>query len=171
LVPFALDDKAAWDNVATLPEHKTALESDELRQWLHYLAHTSIKDGKVEMPPELRTHRIFRKSAWMAERLVRTGGFTSGWSENEMDDLVLRKEREKEEAVAKVRAASAEAVAKMRAASAERVRAAAERERAATERERAASAERVRAAAERERAATEREAALRAELERLKTSG
>ena len=145
LVPSALDDEAAWDKVATLPEHQAVLESDELRQWLHYLAHTSLKDGKVEMPPELRTHRIFRKSAEMAEKLLRTpGGFT--WSEKEMVDLELQKEREKEEAVAE---AVVEAVEKERAVAAEAV----EKERAARE------------AVEKERAA------LRAELERLKGPG
>jgi hypothetical protein len=44
------------------------------------------------MPPELRTLRIFRKSAEMAGKLLRTpGGFT--WSEKEMVDLELQRER------------------------------------------------------------------------------
>jgi len=155
LVPSALDDKAAWDKVATLPEHQAALESAELREWLHYLAHTSMKDGKVEMPPELRTHRIFRKSAEMAEELLRTpGGFT--YSEKEMVDLELQKEREKEEALEEERAAAAAVL---------------EKERAEREKERAAAAaelEKERAELEKKRAAA---AALRAELERLKRSG
>jgi hypothetical protein len=171
LVPSALDDKAAWDKVATLPEHQVALESAELREWLHYLAHTSVKDGKVEMPPELRTHRIFRKSAEMAEELLRTpGGFS--YSEKEMVDFSLQAEREKEEALEQERAAAAAALEKERAAAAaalEKERAAAaERERTAREEERAAAA----TAREEERAAAaEREAALRAELERLKKPG
>lgn len=144
MVPSILDDKAAWSKVATLPEHQTALESAELRQWLHYLAHTSMKDGKVEMPPELRSSPIFRKSAEMAEELVRTSAFS--YSEKEMADFALQAEREKDEAVEKERAAAAE-----------RERVAREQERAEREKERAAAAE--------------REAALRAELERLKKSG
>jgi hypothetical protein len=155
LVPSALDDKAAWDKVATLPEHQVALESAELREWLHYLAHTSMKDGKVEMPPELRTHRIFRKSAEMAEKLLRTpGGFS--YSEKEMVDFSLQAEREKEEALEQERAAAAE-----------RERAAA----AALRAERAAAAEREAALRAERAAAAEREAALRAELERLKKPG
>jgi hypothetical protein len=141
LVPSSLDDKAAWDKVATLPEHQMALKSDELRQWLYYLAHTSLKDGKVEMPLELRTHSIFRKSAEMAEELLSSpAGFT--FSEKEMADA-MREVRED---------------------------AATERE-AAAAKERAAAAEREAAAAEREAAAAEREAALRAEVERLTRKG
>ena len=172
MVPSVLDDKAAWSKVATLPEHQEALESAELRQWLHYLAHSSIKDGKVEMPPELRASPIFRKSAEMAEELVRTSAFS--YSEKEMADYALQMDREKEE----VRAAAAEALEKERAAAAvERADYALQMEREKEE-ERAAAAEALeteRAAAaealEKERAAAaEREAALRAELERLKRS-
>ena len=147
MVPSDLDDEPAWSKVATLPEHQVALESAELREWLHYLAHTSVKGGKVEMPPELRNHRIFRKSAEMAEELLRNPG-SSTYSAKEMADFDLQKEREKEEE---------------RAAAAEREAAGAERE--------AAGAEREAAGAKREAAAAEREAALRAELERLKRSG
>jgi hypothetical protein len=113
LVPTSLDDTAAWHEVVTQPEHRTALESAELRQWLHYLAHSSMKDGKVEMPPELRASPIFRKSAEMAEELVRPSAFS--YSEKEMADFALQAEREKEEAVEKVRAAAAEREAALRA--------------------------------------------------------
>ena len=93
MVPSVLDDEAAWGKVAPLPEHQTALESFELREWLHYLAHTSLKDGKVEMPPELRASPVFRKSAEMAEKhmaeeLVRTTAFI--FSEKEMADFALQ---------------------------------------------------------------------------------
>jgi hypothetical protein len=161
MVPSVLDDKAACSKVATLPEHQEALESAELRQWLHYLAHSSIKDGKVEMPPELRASPIFRKSAEMAEELVRTSAFS--YSEKEMADYALQMDREKEE----VRAAAAEALEKERAAAAvERADYALQMEREKEE-GRAAASE----ALEKERAAAaEREAALRAELERLRRS-
>ena len=150
MVPSVLDDKPAWSKVATLPEHQVALESAELREWLHYLAHTSMKDGKVVMPPELRASPIFRKSAEMAEELVRTSAFS--YSEKDMADFALQLKREEEAALEKERAAVAEREAALRAE---------------WEKERAA-------AAEREAAAAEREAALRAELaelERLKRSG
>ena len=150
MVPSVLNDMHAWNKVVTLPEHQVALESAELREWLHYLAHTSMKDGKVEMPPELRASPIFRKSAEMAEELVRTSAFS--YSEKEMADFALQAEREKEEE----RAAAAAVL---------------EKERAEREKERAAAA----AALEKERAEREKEraeaAALRAELERLKRSG
>jgi len=93
MVPSALDDDAAWSKVAMLPEHQVALESAELRQWLHYLAHTSLKDGKVEMPAELRTHRIFRKSAEMAGGLLASPEYSI--FEKEMADFVIQAEREK----------------------------------------------------------------------------
>jgi hypothetical protein len=166
MVPPDLGDSDAWNTVATQPEHQAALESAELRQWLHYLAHSSMKDGKVEMPPELRASPIFRKSAEMAEELVRTSAFS--YSEKEMADFAVQMEREKEEALEKERekerAAAAAALEKERAAAA----AVRKKERAALEKERAAAA----AALEKERAAAaEREAALRAELGRLRGSG
>ena len=184
LVPSVLDDEAAWAKVATLPQHHEALKKSELREWLYYLARTSMKGGKVEMPPELRTHSIFRKSAAMAEDLLRSpGGFP--YSEKEMADLGLQNEREKEEALEMAREAAAAELKKERAAAAAELKkeraaatneraAAAERERAAAaelEKDRAAAAERERAAAaelEKERAAA---ATLRAELGRLKGSG
>ena len=151
LVPSALDDEAAWKKVATLPEHHVALESAELREWLHYLAHTSMKDGKVEMPPELRTRPIFRRSAERAEGLLRApGGFS--YSEKEMADFALQLEREKQEALA---AAAAELG----------------KERAAREKERAARGKELAAREKEQAVAAEREAALREELERLKRSG
>jgi hypothetical protein len=104
MVPLVLDDKPAWSKVVTLPEHRMALESAELREWLHYLAHTSIIGGKVEMPPELRASPIFLKSAEMAEEAVRATGFS--FSEKEMADLALQLEREKEEALEKQLAAA-----------------------------------------------------------------
>jgi hypothetical protein len=72
MVPPALDDDAAWSKVAPLPEHQAALESAELRRWLHYLAHTSLTDGgRVEMPAELRVDPVFRRSAELAEAYLR----------------------------------------------------------------------------------------------------
>jgi hypothetical protein len=147
MVPMALDDEAAWSKAVTLPEHEKALESSDLRQWLHYLAHTSLKDGKVKMPTELRAYPIFRKSAEMAENLLGTTAFS--FSVKEMSDLTLHYDKELEEA--------REETLKERAAAAEREAAAAE----ALKKERAA-------AAEREAAAAEREAALLSELERQK---
>ena len=138
MVPLVLNDKGAWSKVVTLPEHQEALESAELRQWLHYLAHTTVKDGVVEMPAELRALPIFRKSADMAEALLASSAFT--FSEKEMVDM-----QEKE------RAAAAEDREKERAAAAEdREKAVAE----ALEKERAAAAVEF--------------AVLRSELERLK---
>ncbi len=92
MVPSALDDEVAWRKVVTLPEHQVALESAELRQWLHYLAHTSIKDGKVEMPAELRANPIFKKSAEQAETLLGSSPIT--YSDKEMADAALQSERE-----------------------------------------------------------------------------
>ena len=92
MVPLALDDKPAWSKVATLPAHQLALESRELREWLHYLAHTSMKEGKVQMPPELRASPVFRKSAEMAEELMRSSAFS--YSEKEVADFALQAERE-----------------------------------------------------------------------------
>jgi hypothetical protein len=154
MVPAALDDEASWRDAVTLPDHKMALESAELRQWLHFLAHASLTNGRVDMPPELQAHPIFCKSAEMAEGVLRNSTFS--FSNKEMADVIFQNEREKEEA----RKAAAEREAALRAAAAERERAAAEREEAL----RAASAER-------ERAAAEREAALRTELELLKKPG
>jgi hypothetical protein len=140
MVPSALNDEAAWGKVAPLPEHQAALESFELREWLHYLAHTFIKDGKVEMPPELRASPIFRASAWLAEELVRTSA--PSFSEKDMADFTLQLKRESKAAAEK---AVKKAVEKERAA-----------QLAAHQMERAAAAE--------------REAALQADLERLKGS-
>ena len=159
IVPSDLGNKAAWSKVATLPEHQMALESVELREWLHYLAHTSLEAGKVKMPVELRSHRIFRKSAEKAEAYLRSpGGFS--YSEKEMADFSLQAEREKEEALAVAAAAlEKERTARVK----ERAEGAAERVKERAE----AAAARVKERAE----AAEREAALREELERLKSSG
>ena len=154
MVPSVLDDKDAWSKVVTLPEHQEALESAELRQWLHYLAHTSLKDGKVEMPVELRAYPIFRKSAEMAEAFLRTSafGYFKGYSEKQVAAFFIRANRDKEDArkeileearkeraedARKVWAAAAEALKKESAAAA----AAAAEERAAAAKERAAAAE------------------------------
>jgi hypothetical protein len=159
MVPSALNDEAAWGKVAPLPEHQAALESFELREWLHYLAHTSIKDGKVEMPPELRASPIFRASAWLAEELVRTSA--PSFSEKDMADFALQLKRESKAAVKN--AVEKERAAQLAAHQLERAAAA-----GALEKERAAAA----GALEKERAAAaEREAALQADLERLKGSG
>ena len=159
MVPLALDNVAAWNKVVTLPEHQEALESAELRQWLHYLAHTSLKDGKVQMPAELQTLRIFRKSAEMAEVLMQTSA--PSYSEKEMADLELFLERQADKAAGKERALQAAALEQVRASAA----AALEQERAlAAEREAAllSSAAASAAALEQERAlAAKREAALR----------
>jgi hypothetical protein len=186
LVPSSLDDNDAWNNVVTQPEHQVALKSAELRKWLHYLAHTSVKDGKVDMPLELRTNKIFRKSADMAEDLLRTpGGFY--FTEKEMADFSLQAEHDVSEAKAagdaalereKAAAAKREAAAAEREAALEREKAAAAEREAALEREKAAAAKREAAlerekaaAAKREAAAAERLAALEKELKRLNGSG
>ena len=92
MVPADLNDAVAWRNVVALPEHRKALESDNLRRWLHYLARTTLKDGKVEMPAELRAYPIFRKSAKRAEAI--TGSKAVDYSENEMANLALQSRRE-----------------------------------------------------------------------------
>ena len=173
MVPLVLDDKPAWSKVVTLPEHRMALESAELREWLHYLAHTSIIGGKVEMPPELRASPIFLKSAEMAEEAVRATGYS--FSEKEMADHTLQQVREKEEALERERAAAAAALERELAAAA----AALEKQLAAAEmvsEKKLAAAEAVfeeklaaaAAALEKERAAA---ASMLVDLERLKESG
>jgi hypothetical protein len=114
MVPLKMEDDDAWRKVATMPEHQEALESSELRQWLHFLAHTSIKDGKVDMPAELRSFPIFRKSAEMAENLLHSPGMS--FSEKEMHDFTLQSEA----AAAEERAVLREAAAEERAAAAKR---------------------------------------------------
>ena len=181
LVPSALDDKAAWEGVAALPEHRAALQSAELREWLHFLAHTSVKDGKVEMPPELQTRPIIRKSAERAESILRYLRAPGFFSERDMANLSRQLKREHQVALAAQTAALQEELGKERAAAA----AALEKERAAQtaalreelEKERAAAVAAVAAVAalEKERAASEKEraavtSALREELERLKRS-
>jgi hypothetical protein len=186
LVPMDLEDDDAWNKVVTLPEHQQALKSVELRQWLHYLAHTTITDDKVDMPAELRAHPIFRKSAEMAETLL--GSPSLFFSAKEVADYQAAAAEERENAVAEERAAAAEerekAVAeaqkKERAAAAEEQKnqraAAAEEQKnqraaAAVALGKAVAEERAAAAValEKERvAAAERVAALMSELERLK---
>ena len=152
LVPSALSDTAAWSNVMTLPEHKEALKSLELRQWLHYLAHTSLNEGAVEIPEELQKNSIFVKSAEAAGDLLgSTESFS--YSEKEVVDITLKMERVAEEAA---EAAAAAARDEERAAGAVRETAL-----------RAAAAD----AAANARAAAAREAALWVELEHLKRSG
>ena len=131
MVPLLLDDKGAWSKVVTLPKHQEALESVELRQWLHYLAHATLKDNRVEMPAELRAHPIFRKSADQAEALLLSSAFS--YSEKEMaealekeraafaEDSAERLKKAVAEALVKERAAAAEALVKERAAAGERV--------------------------------------------------
>ena len=160
MVPADLDDEAAWSEVATLPEHQAALESAELRRWLHYLAHTSVIDGKVDMPPELRAYPIFCKSAEMAEDLLRSSTFS--YSEKEVADFAVQAERDKEEAREQERAAAAQREEALQAAAAQREVAL---QAAAAQREVALRT----AFAKREQAAAETAAALRAELERLKS--
>jgi len=183
LVPLSLSDKDAWSKVVTLPEHHKALESNELRQWLHYLAHSSLKDGKVEMPADLRPFPIFRKSAEMAETTLQAGPL--GYSEKEMADntfLLNRerdsareeakeaqvKERAAKEELVKERAAAKEALVKERAVAKEEL----VKERAAANvelvKERAAA--NVELVKERA-AAAKREAMLQMELELLKKPG
>lgn len=110
LVPRSLADAAEWDKVATLPEHRTVLQSDELRQWLHYLAHTEVKDRKVQLPQELQSLPIFVKSAATAEAVLDTRPF--GYSGKQMADLALQLEPEKE-AVAEAERKTAEALAEV----------------------------------------------------------
>ena len=100
MVPSVLDDEAAWHKVVTLPEHQVALESAELRRWLHYLAHTSLKNGKVEMPAELRAYPVFRKSAEQAEALL--GSSAINFTEKDVADIALQSEREGEERFVRV---------------------------------------------------------------------
>jgi len=180
MVPLALNDMSAWDKVVTLPEHRLALRSSaELREWLHYLAHTKMVDRTVVMPPELRERSVFRKSAEMAEEVVRApGGFS--YSEKEVEDFALQAKRDQEDAVRK----GQEAAAVREAAALKKEReAAAAREEAALKKERVAAAVREEAALKKERVAAEaalkkeqeaaavREATLLAEVERLKKTG
>jgi hypothetical protein len=171
MVPADLDDEAAWSEVATLPEHQAALESAELRRWLHYLAHTSVIDGKVDMPPELRAYPIFCKSAEMAEDLLRSSTFS--YSEKEVADFAVQAERDKEEAREQERAAAAQREVALQAAAAQRevaLQAAAAQREVALQASAAQREVALRTAfAEREQAAAETAAALRAELERLKS--
>ena len=113
MVPLKMEDNDAWRKVASTPKHQEALESSELRRWLHFLAHTSVKNRKVDMPAELRSFPIFRKSAEMAENLMQNSGFT--YSEKEMHDFALQAERELEEVRMEERAAAAEREAVLRA--------------------------------------------------------
>ena len=197
LVPMNLEDDGAWGKVATLPEHKQALKSAELRQWLHYLAHTTIVDDKVNMPAELRAHPIFSKSAESAEALLGSPHFY--FSEKDMAYEQAAAAEEKEKAVAetqvKERTVAAEMLGKAVAVAAdERKKAVAEtqvKERTAAAealgkavavaadeqikavaemqvKERAAAAEALgKALAEERAAAAERVAALTAKFERL----
>ena len=113
MVPLEMEDNDAWRKVASTSKHQEALESSELRRWLHFLAHTSVKNRKVDMPAELRSFPIFRKSAEMAENLMQNSGFT--YSEKEMHDFALQAEREKEEVRMEERAKAAEREAFLRA--------------------------------------------------------
>ena len=166
MVPVDLRDDAAWRRVATLPEHMSALENPMLRQWLRYLAHSFMKGGKVQMPEELQASDIFRKSAEMAEELVHSSNFS--YSEKDMADFELQKDRETKAALANVRAAAvvaaeaaAAALANERAAAvvaAEAAAAALANERAAAV---AAAAEAAAAAALQEERMRKLEAALK----------
>lgn len=60
-----------WLRLATLPAHKEALRSDALRQWLVYLAHTTVDGERVCLPAELAGVDNIRKSAWRVERKVK----------------------------------------------------------------------------------------------------
>jgi hypothetical protein len=62
MVPAALNDEAAWGKVATLPEHKAALESAELRQWLNYLANSELENGGIRVPQEAARHPVLAQS-------------------------------------------------------------------------------------------------------------
>ena len=179
LVPASLSDSDAWSKAVTLPEHRKALESDELRQWLYYLAHSSLKNGKVEMPTDLRPLPIFRKSAEMAETTLQAGPLS--YSEKELADHSLQSNRERDlaqnearEALVKERAAKEELV-KVRAAAKEELVKERTAAREALVKERAAKEElvKVRAASKEElvkerAAAAEREAVLKLELEFFK---
>jgi hypothetical protein len=120
MVPLALNDMAAWDKVVTLPEHRLALQSAELREWLHYLAHTHMSGGTVVMPLELRDRSIFRKSAEMAEEVVRGTRGKLSYSEKEVADFALQAKRDQEDAVRKEREAAAAALTIEREAAAVR---------------------------------------------------
>ena len=161
MVPSVLNDAVAWRNVVTLPEHQKALESDELRRWLHYLARASLKDGKVEMPVELRALPIFRKSAEQAEALL--GNKAVDFSEKDVADIALQSKREgKEEGQAEGRVALEEQrVAAAAVLKVERAAAAAALEEQQVAAEAALEEQRVAAAAALEAAV----AKLRAEFE------
>ena len=114
LVPSSLDDETAWSRVATLPSHQEALKSPELRQWLYFLAHTSLVDGKVKMPPELKDNAIFSASARIAENEL--GPSSSIFSEVELVEALTLVQ---EEAQAKAAAQVAELQAKAAKANAQ----------------------------------------------------
>jgi hypothetical protein len=74
MVPMHLEDEKAWSKVGKLQKEDDVFKHTDLRQWLHYFAHTSLKNGKVEMPTELKANPIFRKSSDMVEDFIHSQG-------------------------------------------------------------------------------------------------
>lgn len=82
-----------WLRHATLPEHKEALQSDALRQWLVYLAQATVDGDKVCLPAELSELDTFRKSASSVERRLLVAG-PPQLSPKEVEELAFSLETE-----------------------------------------------------------------------------
>jgi hypothetical protein len=93
LVPQDVDDMTAWRSVVTLPQHQQVIEAKNVRQWLHYLAHTVVEDNQVRLPRDLATLPVFQLSAAQAQDVL--GSKSLSYSEKEMVDFALQMEREK----------------------------------------------------------------------------
>lgn len=91
LVPSGVGDDSAWDAVVTAPAHKAALKSVELRQWLHYLAHTKRDRYGVHVPEDLKQLPVFRRSAGLAIDAVNNVRL---FTEKEVHKLLAEKDRE-----------------------------------------------------------------------------
>ena len=100
-----LNDLAAWNKVVTLDAHRTALKNLELRQWLLYLRYTTMEDSTVMIPDKLKEHNIFRKSAELAQEVVRTPREIL-YTEKEHNDFTLQRDRESDARAAEQRALS-----------------------------------------------------------------
>jgi hypothetical protein len=109
-----LNDMDAWNKVVTLPEHRKALEKLELRQWLLYLRYTRMDDSTVRIPEALEQHKIFSKSAELAQQVMSTAGEVL-YTEKELNDFTLQRDRESAAREALSLAASAAREAALRA--------------------------------------------------------
>lgn len=74
--PDAVADDAAWNAAVSLPEHRDALKSVQLRRWLHLCAHTEVRGRAVHLPPDLEGDPIFEAVAGAAQRAL--GGGAKG---------------------------------------------------------------------------------------------